>query len=170
MTTLARANNSSLYQIILRSIVVIPYCGSTIMTPPFNFIHWQWNRVSSNMVHTRVPRSPPYNLIMSSSFHHYLCHHIILSCSLLRNERFKHDIIEKWHMTLATILFSGGSPTKQTFNFLFFSPWYMLQSFGHACILRASNQQGKQSLWLHMLMLTICSPLKRTSLWVLRSH
>jgi hypothetical protein len=32
------------------------------------------------------------------------------------------------------------------------------------------NQKGKQPLWLHMLMMAICSPLEKTFLLVLISH
>lgn len=39
----------------------------------------------------------------------YMCHRIILVCFLLQNKRFKHSIIEKYHIILAGILFIEGS-------------------------------------------------------------
>jgi hypothetical protein len=95
-------------------------------------------------------------LYIGSTLRSYLCHIIILVCSLLREKHFKHGIIGKYHMTLADIFLLEGSPwtskglshrilyhdalqISQTSNFLFSSPRYNIQSLGHACIFCTSK-------------------------------
>jgi len=97
---------------------------------------------------------------MLSTLRSSLCHRNNLLWSLFLNSRFRRGIIGAYHITLIGIFFFGRSSssisprsshkilyhdalqTGHSSNFLC-SPWYRMQSLGHACIFSICNPRGQ---------------------------